>query len=57
MKQIVWLGDENENHVLIKKGLKEGDMVWLTEPEGAEEMKYSGLEIYAEIKKEKEERS
>lgn len=55
VKQIVWLGDENENHVLIKKGLKEGDVVWLTEPENAEEMKYTGLEIYAEIKKEKEE--
>lgn len=54
VKQIVWLGDENENHVLIKKGLKEGDEVWLSEPENANELKYKGLEIYAEIKKEKE---
>jgi HlyD family secretion protein len=54
VKQIVWLGDENENHVLIKKGLKEGDVVWMVEPENANEIKYKGLEIYAEMKKEKE---
>ena len=54
VKQIVWLGDENENNVLIKKGLKEGDEVWLTEPEKAEELKFTGLEVYAEMKKEKE---
>ena len=54
VKQIVWLGDENENHVLIKKGLKAGDVVWLTEPENAIELNYQGVEIYAEMKKEKE---
>jgi multidrug resistance efflux pump len=55
VKQIVWLGDENENNVLIRKGLKKGDIVWLTEPANAAELKFKGLEIYAEIKKEKEE--
>ena len=54
VKQIVWLGDQNENHVLIRKGLKEGDVVWLTEPADAAEMKFDGLEIYAEILNEKE---
>lgn len=54
VKQIVWLGDQNENHVLVKKGLEEGDEVWLTEPENAEELKFEGLELYAEMKKEKE---
>jgi len=54
VKQIVWLGDENENQVLIKKGLKAGDVVWLTEPENAAELNYKGVEIYAEMKKEKE---
>lgn len=54
VKQIIWLGDKNENHVLIKKGLSEGDVVWLTEPENADELKYKGLDIYAEMKKEKE---
>ncbi|HCY41720.1 MAG TPA: RND transporter [Prolixibacteraceae bacterium] len=54
VKQIVWLGDENENHVLIRKGLKAGDVVWLTEPEGANNLKFNGLEIFEEMKKEKE---
>ncbi|MBL7971836.1 MAG: efflux RND transporter periplasmic adaptor subunit [Prolixibacteraceae bacterium] len=54
VKQVVWLGDENENNVLIRKGLKEGDVVWLTEPANAAEIELQGLEVYAEMKKEKE---
>jgi multidrug efflux pump subunit AcrA (membrane-fusion protein) len=54
VKQIVWLGDENENYVLVKKGLKEGDVVWLSEPENSTELKLSGLAIFEEIKKDKE---
>lgn len=54
VKQVVWLGDENENNVLVKKGLKEGDVVWLTEPENAADLKLVGSEIFEEIKKEKE---
>ena len=54
VKQIVWLGDENENYVLIKKGLKENDEVWLSEPADADELKFEGLDIYAEILTEKE---
>jgi multidrug efflux pump subunit AcrA (membrane-fusion protein) len=55
VKQIVWLGEENENYVLVKKGLREDDMVWLSEPENPDDLKYQGHEIYAEILKEKEE--
>ena len=54
VKQIVWLGDENENQVLIKKGLKKGDVVWLTEPKDAGELKFTGIGIYTEIEKAKE---
>jgi HlyD family secretion protein len=54
VKQVVWLGDENENNVLIKKGLKAGDVVWLTEPANASELKLEGAEIYQEIMKERE---
>lgn len=54
VKQVVWLGDENENNVLVKKGLKEEDVVWLTEPENAADLKLVGSEIFEEIKKEKE---
>ena len=54
VKQVVWLGDENENTVLVKKGLKADDVVWLTEPANAAELKLAGIEIYEEIKKEKD---
>jgi hypothetical protein len=54
VKQIVWLGDENENYVLVKKGLKEKDVVWLSEPKDAGDLKFAGVEIYAEILKDKE---
>lgn len=54
VKQIVWLGDENENYVLIRKGLKENDVVWLSEPKNPDEIQLRGQEIYAEMLKEKE---
>ena len=54
VKQIVWLGDENENNVLVRKGLKAGDEVWLTEPANNGELKINGIEIFDEIRKEKE---
>jgi HlyD family secretion protein len=50
VKQIVDLGDQNENHILIDKGLEEGDIVLLTEPINADELEFKGLEIYQEIK-------
>ena len=55
VRQIVKLGDANENFVLVTEGLKEGDEICLLEPEGADEMKLEGLDIYEKIKKEKEE--
>jgi multidrug efflux pump subunit AcrA (membrane-fusion protein) len=54
VKQIVWLGDENENSILIRKGLKDGDIVWLTEPSNVSALKTTGTEIYQEMKNEKE---
>jgi hypothetical protein len=49
-KQIVVLGDFNENEVIIEKGLKEGEKVYLSVPEGADEMKLEGEEYIAVIK-------
>lgn len=49
-KQIVDLGDQNENYVLIRKGLSEGDVVLLNEPNFAEELAFEGMDIYLEIK-------
>lgn len=55
VKQIVRLGDANENFVLVAEGLKEGDEICMLEPTGAEDMELQGLDIYAKIKIEKEE--
>lgn len=55
-KQIIKLGDANENFVIVARGLNEGDQLCLNEPENAQELQFEGMEIYEEIKKEKEER-
>jgi multidrug efflux pump subunit AcrA (membrane-fusion protein) len=49
-KQIVDLGDQNDNYVLIRKGLKEGDEILLSKPKNAEELDFIGMDIYKEIK-------
>jgi multidrug efflux pump subunit AcrA (membrane-fusion protein) len=49
-KQVVDLGNQNENYVLIRKGLNEGDVILLTEPAYAEELAFEGMDIYLEIK-------
>lgn len=49
-KQIVDLGDQNENYVLIRKGLEEGDKVLLNKPENSDELTFKGMDIYEEIK-------
>ena len=53
VKQIVDLGDQNENYILIRKGIEEGDKVLLAEPENMEEWTYKGWDIYEEIKNRK----
>lgn len=53
-KQVVALGEQNENFVIVSKGLVSGDMVCLTEPNNAKELPYAGLEIYEEIRKERQ---
>ncbi len=56
VKQIVSLGDANENYVLVRDGLAEGDEVFLSAPDETDNLSYEGLEIYAQSLKEKEER-
>jgi multidrug resistance efflux pump len=48
-KQLVLLGQMSENEVVIEKGLKLGDKVWLAIPEDAKDWKFTGLELKAEI--------
>jgi HlyD family secretion protein len=54
VKQIVWIGESNENRIIILKGLTEGDKLLLNAPEHPEKMKFVGLDIYDEFKKDKE---
>lgn len=53
IKQVVDLGDQNENLILIRKGLEEGDEILLTVPEDADNLAIEGLEIWQEIKERK----
>ncbi len=50
VKQIVDLGVENSNFVVVNKGLKLGQEVLLNEPSGSENFPLVGVEIYEEIK-------
>jgi HlyD family secretion protein len=50
VKQIVDLGDENENYFLVKKGLEENDRILLNVPDNEEDLTFEGIDIYREIK-------
>ncbi|MCX6237046.1 MAG: HlyD family efflux transporter periplasmic adaptor subunit [Bacteroidia bacterium] len=55
IRQIVDIGDENEDHIIINKGVAEGDVLLLNEPEKLDEIETTGWEIYKEqIQKQKE---
>ena len=54
VRQIVRLGEENENFVIVTEGLHEGDKLCLNEPGNAPDVPVRGMEIYREIKAEKE---
>ena len=48
VRQIVDLGDENEDYVIVNKGVVEGDILLLSEPEKLDEIEIVGWEIYQE---------
>jgi multidrug resistance efflux pump len=52
-KQLVLLGQMSDNEVIIEKGLKKGDKVWLTTPNDSKDWRLTGLELKAEILKKK----
>lgn len=52
-REIVVLGAENENEVIIEQGLKEGQSVYLSAPEKAEKYKWSNTELIEVIKQRK----
>lgn len=52
-RQVVVLGESNENEIVIEKGLEVGDKVYLSTPEGAAEWKLKGEELIPVIKQKK----
>lgn len=54
IKQIVDMGTTNSNNVVVRQGLEPGMEVALTRPSDAENLKFSGLDIYEELQKQAE---
>ncbi len=53
VKQIVEVGEVNENAIIIADGLQKGEQVYLSIPSNAADLSYEGLDIY-ERQKEKQ---
>ena len=53
VRQVVVLGESNENQIIVEAGLSDGEKVMLSVPEEPEKYKFEGLEL-AEIIREKE---
>ena len=54
-KQVVVLGESNENNIIVEMGLNKGEKLYLSLPEDPESFKYEGLALMEEIKRRKEE--
>jgi HlyD family secretion protein len=54
-RQIVVLGESNENNIVVEMGLVKGDKLYLSLPENPESFEYEGLALMEEIKRRKEE--
>ena len=54
-KQVVVLGESNENHIVVDMGLKKGEKLYLSNPDNPENFKYAGLELMEEIQRRKAE--
>ncbi len=52
-RQVVVLGESNENDVIVEQGLKKGDRLYLTIPEDGERFKLQGDDLIAVIKEKK----
>jgi hypothetical protein len=48
VKQLVDTGEENEDYVIINKGVSEGEVLLLSEPEKTEDLETIGWDIYEE---------
>ncbi len=50
VRQIVDLGEANENYIIVNEGIEPGQEVYLSIPEDFEKMEYKGWDIYEKIK-------
>jgi len=50
-KQVVVLGESNENHIVVEMGLSKGDKLYLSMPEDPDSYAYAGLELMEEIQR------
>ena len=50
-RQIVDIGEENENYTIIRKGVEAGQKVLLSRPQDENQLPLNGMEIYQEILK------
>jgi hypothetical protein len=58
VKQIVDLGEENEDFIIVNKGVTEGEVLLLNEPEKLEDIQTIGWEIYEEqVRKQQEKKA
>jgi HlyD family secretion protein len=55
-KQIVVLGESNENHIIVEQGLKKGEKLYLSLPADPESFAFEGLDLIDVIKQKKEEK-
>jgi len=56
-RQVVVLGESNENDVIVEQGLKKGEKLYLTIPEDSEKFKLHGEELIAVIKDRKKQQA
>ena len=54
-KQVVVLGESNENHIVVDMGLKKGEKLYLSNPDNPDRFQYAGLELMEEIQRRKAE--
>jgi multidrug resistance efflux pump len=55
-RQVVVLDEANENEIIVEAGLEKGDKVLLSIPEGADEMRFTGLELVEVIRQKEAEK-
>jgi hypothetical protein len=55
-RQIVMLGEQNENFITVEKGVEENDEVYLSVPAKGEKYPFTGVELIPEIKQRAEEK-